>query len=145
MDPALVRIVWALMGFAGGFGFLLYIVMAFVVPEDEGVVPATTELDQLCLDRIARYKRPKDYRFVDSLPTNAYGKVLKRELRERLVAEGFNSIDVDSPKSKALWPRVARDVRQPLKQKALKSAWAIGRGEKSKAVVRGAKGGRYSR
>ncbi len=33
---------------------------------------------------IARYKRPKDYRFVDALPTNNYGKVLKRELRERL-------------------------------------------------------------
>ena len=40
-----------------------------------------------CLDSIARFKRPKEYRFVDSLPTNNYGKVLKRELRERLQAE----------------------------------------------------------
>ena len=49
--------------------------------------PTVDDLDRLCLDRIARYKRPKDYRFVDSLPTNNYGKVLKRELRERLQAE----------------------------------------------------------
>lgn len=62
-------------------------VVAFVVPAD-GAAPTTAELDQLCLDTIARYKRPKEYRFVDALPTNNYGKVLKRELRERLIAEG---------------------------------------------------------
>jgi long-chain acyl-CoA synthetase len=28
--------------------------------------------------------RPKDYRFVDALPKNHYGKVLKTELRARL-------------------------------------------------------------
>ena len=56
-------------------------VVAFVVPE--GDPPPVDELDQTCLERIARYKRPKDYRFVDSLPTNNYGKVVKRELRER--------------------------------------------------------------
>jgi len=39
------------------------------------------ELDELCLEQIARYKRPKDYRFAASLPTNNYGKVLKTELR----------------------------------------------------------------
>lgn len=65
-------------------------VVAFVVPAD-GVdaadAPTVDDLDRLCLDRIARYKRPKDYRFVDSLPTNNYGKVLKRELRDRLRAE----------------------------------------------------------
>jgi phage shock protein PspC (stress-responsive transcriptional regulator) len=34
LDPSLVRIVWALLAFAGGFGLLLYIVMAIVVPEE---------------------------------------------------------------------------------------------------------------
>jgi acyl-coenzyme A synthetase/AMP-(fatty) acid ligase len=34
-----------------------------------------------------RFKRPKDQRFVDALPTNNYGKVVKRELRDRLRAE----------------------------------------------------------
>lgn len=62
-------------------------VVAFVVPVDAASPPAVEELDQLCRDHIARYKRPKDYRFVESLPTNNYGKVLKRELRDRLDRE----------------------------------------------------------
>ena len=59
-------------------------VVAFVVAADPAAAPTVEELDQLCLDHIARYKRPKDYRFVESLPINNYGKVLKRELRRRL-------------------------------------------------------------
>ena len=41
------------------------------------------ELDAHLLDQIARFKRPKRYVYVDELPKNSYGKVLKRELRER--------------------------------------------------------------
>ena len=55
--------------------------MAFVVPRDEA--PSEADLDATCLARIARFKRPKEYRFVPSLPTNNYGKVLKRELRQQ--------------------------------------------------------------
>ncbi|HEX7289937.1 MAG TPA: AMP-binding protein [Conexibacter sp.] len=40
-------------------------------------------LDDLCLERIARFKRPKDYVFVEALPKSNYGKVLKTELRKR--------------------------------------------------------------
>ena len=47
-------------------------------------------LDRLCLERIARFKRPKAYRTVDTLPRNAYGKVLKTALREWLAAEREN-------------------------------------------------------
>jgi len=55
--------------------------VAFVVLRDSGkVTPA--ELDALCLDNIARYKRPKDYKFVATLPKNNYGKILKTELRK---------------------------------------------------------------
>jgi acyl-CoA synthetase (AMP-forming)/AMP-acid ligase II len=61
-------------------------IVAFVVAESSAP-PSTADLDQTCLDRIARYKRPKEYRFVDSLPTNNYGKVVKRELREMLREE----------------------------------------------------------
>jgi long-chain acyl-CoA synthetase len=53
------------------------IVVAYVVGEVN-----RDDLDALCLDRIARFKRPKDYVFVSSLPKNNYGKVLKTELRE---------------------------------------------------------------
>jgi acyl-CoA synthetase (AMP-forming)/AMP-acid ligase II len=48
--------------------------------------PAEAELDALCLEHVARFKRPKRYVFVDDLPKNATGKVLKRELRERLAS-----------------------------------------------------------
>jgi len=62
-------------------------VVAFVVATDPTSAPSIDELDELCLAHIARYKRPKEYRFVESLPTNNYGKVLKRELREQLDQE----------------------------------------------------------
>lgn len=60
-------------------------VVAFVVTD--GAEPPKEELDRTCLDRIARFKRPKEYHFVESLPTNNYGKILKRELRDRLRGE----------------------------------------------------------
>jgi len=59
-------------------------VIAFVVLKGNLPNLRTDELDGLCLANIARFKRPKDYRFVDSLPKNNYGKVLKTELRKRL-------------------------------------------------------------
>lgn len=55
------------------------VVVAFIV----GTVDAAA-LDAHLLARIARFKRPKRYEFVDELPKNSYGKVLKRELRARL-------------------------------------------------------------
>src|SRR4051812_13960315 len=62
-------------------------VVAFVVPADGAAPPPVDDLDRTCLDRIARFKRPRDYRFVDALPVNSYGKVVKRELRDQLRAE----------------------------------------------------------
>ncbi len=66
-------------------------VAAFVVahPDGGGRAPAPEpgELDALCLEHIARFKRPRHYRFLDALPKNHYGKVLKTELRARLEAE----------------------------------------------------------
>jgi acyl-CoA synthetase (AMP-forming)/AMP-acid ligase II len=58
-------------------------VVAFVVAADRVAQPSVKDLDRTCLDHIARFKRPKDYRFVDALPANNYGKVVKRELRDR--------------------------------------------------------------
>lgn len=55
-------------------------VIAFVVAREGGKATAEA-LDALCLDNIARFKRPKAYRFVEALPKNNYGKVLKTELR----------------------------------------------------------------
>ena len=55
-----------------------------VLVRREGQVFDEHELDQFCLEHIARFKRPKRYVFVDRLPRNATGKVLKRELRAQL-------------------------------------------------------------
>jgi len=58
------------------------VVVAYVVGR-AGAALDPAALDRMCLDAIARFKRPKDYRFVQSLPKNNYGKVLKTELREK--------------------------------------------------------------
>jgi acyl-CoA synthetase (AMP-forming)/AMP-acid ligase II len=55
------------------------VVVAFIVGS-----ASAEELDAHLLERIARFKRPKRYEFVDEIPKNSYGKVLKRELRARL-------------------------------------------------------------
>jgi len=44
-------------------------------------------LDALCLAHIARFKRPRHYRFVEALPKNSYGKVLKTALRDLLAQD----------------------------------------------------------
>ncbi len=59
-------------------------VVAFVVAR--GAAPPEAELDRLCLAHIARFKRPREYRFVERLPRNHYGKVVKAELRALLAA-----------------------------------------------------------
>ena len=61
------------------------VVVAFVVLQP-GTELDTAALDAHCLAQIARFKRPKRYAFVDTLPKNNYGKVLKTELRARLAA-----------------------------------------------------------
>ncbi len=57
-------------------------VVAFVVARPDEALD-TASLDAICLEHIARFKRPRSYRIVDSLPKNSYGKVLKTKLREQ--------------------------------------------------------------
>lgn len=54
-------------------------VVACVVSSGEDVRPE--ELDALCLERLARFKRPREYIFLEDLPKNSYGKIVKRDLR----------------------------------------------------------------
>jgi long-chain acyl-CoA synthetase len=56
-------------------------VVACIVARPEQKVSAE-ELDALCLSAIARFKRPRGYVFLETLPKNNYGKVLKTELRK---------------------------------------------------------------
>ena len=57
------------------------IVVAYLVVADGSIVDPSA-LDDFCIDNLARFKRPKHYYFIDSLPKNNYGKVLKTALRE---------------------------------------------------------------
>ena len=57
-------------------------IVAFIVGD-----ATEAELDRLCIESIARFKRPKTYVRLAELPKNNYGKVLKTELRARLAAE----------------------------------------------------------
>ena len=54
---------------------------AVVVLKDEDSL-SETEIINHCRQNLARYKIPQSVVFVDEIPHNATGKVLKRELRE---------------------------------------------------------------
>jgi fatty-acyl-CoA synthase len=54
---------------------------AFVVPK--GGKPSEDELKKYVKSNLANFKVPREFEFIDELPRNATGKVLKRELRER--------------------------------------------------------------
>jgi 2-furoate---CoA ligase len=60
-------------------------VVAVVVPDGE---LTAEELDAICLssEALARFKRPREYRFVESLPKSPSGKILRRLLREEAPA-----------------------------------------------------------
>jgi acyl-CoA synthetase (AMP-forming)/AMP-acid ligase II len=47
-----------------------------------GMTATADELTALCLSRLAGYKKPRSYEFVDELPRDAAGKLLKRQLRD---------------------------------------------------------------
>jgi fatty-acyl-CoA synthase len=53
-----------------------------------GTPPARESLDAFLGERLAKYKLPRAYVFVEALPRTPYGKVLKDELRARYAAEG---------------------------------------------------------
>ena len=55
--------------------------VAFVALRPDAAVTADALMEH-CRVRLARYKVPKDITFLDALPRNPSGKVLKRELRD---------------------------------------------------------------
>ncbi len=59
--------------------------IAFLVAGDEP--PAVEEVTAFLEARLARYKVPREFVFVDVLPRTPYGKVVKGELRERYLGE----------------------------------------------------------
>ena len=64
------------------------VVVAFIVVDTAfETIPSVETLDAHCIEAIARFKRPKHYRFVSELPKNSYGKVLKTVLRESFASD----------------------------------------------------------
>lgn len=57
------------------------VVVAYVTPR-KGSELNSEVLEQYCLEKMARFKRPKEYRFLDTLPKNSTGKILKTSLRQ---------------------------------------------------------------
>jgi len=54
-----------------------------IVVTKKGASTTAEELIAFCKKHIAGYKAPKSVEFIDSLPKNPSGKILKRELREK--------------------------------------------------------------
>lgn len=63
------------------------IVTAYIVADSEGLNPQT--LDYFCKvhKRMPSYKRPRKYVFVNKVPKNSTGKILRRKLREGVYTE----------------------------------------------------------
>ena len=59
-------------------------VLAFVVLRS-GERATAEEIAAFCEGRLARFKCPKEIRFVDSLPKSPIGKILRKELRTQVV------------------------------------------------------------
>lgn len=60
--------------------------VALVVPADPSSLPDAAELQAFVGDRIASYKCPRRYEFVESVGRNTMGKVNKRRLRDEYLA-----------------------------------------------------------
>lgn len=58
-----------------------------VVRQRPGATVREKELLDLCRNHVASYKKPRFFRFQDSVPKNAYGKTLKRELKATIIEE----------------------------------------------------------
>jgi len=54
-----------------------------IVSLREGKKLTEEEIINFCKGYLASYKKPKSVEFIEAIPKNAYGKVLKRELREK--------------------------------------------------------------
>jgi fatty-acyl-CoA synthase len=61
-------------------------VMAWVKPR-EGAQPSDEALAAFCRGKIATYKIPRYWKFVDSFPMTVTGKIQKFKMRETAVAE----------------------------------------------------------
>lgn len=70
-------------------------VMAVIVKRDAALTE--TDVREHCRKILTGYKRPKQIRFIDELPKNNVGKILRRELRARYVGSGQANLASENP------------------------------------------------
>ena len=58
-------------------------VKCFVVPKNESLTEA--ELMEYCREHLAKYKLPKTIEFLEELPKNTTGKILRKALKEQVL------------------------------------------------------------
>jgi len=61
--------------------------VAAVVVARPGAQLDAAELSDFCRQRLATFKKPELFHFVDALPKNQMGKVLKKDLRAQLAGQ----------------------------------------------------------
>ncbi len=67
-----------------------------IIVRDRAHAATASELDRWVRERLAGYKAPRRYAFVEALPQGASGKTLKRRLREELVLGRIRAEDLGS-------------------------------------------------
>jgi fatty-acyl-CoA synthase len=75
--------------------------VAFVLPK-QGCRPSREDLAEFLSQRLAKYKIPKDFVTVASLPRTPYGKVRKNELRQAYVEGLIESVNPSPAKQNVL-------------------------------------------
>jgi len=53
-----------------------------VIPK-KGTKPTEEEIMEYCRENLASFKRPRSVIFVDDLPRNPMGKLVKKDIREK--------------------------------------------------------------
>jgi acyl-CoA synthetase (AMP-forming)/AMP-acid ligase II len=63
-----------------------------VISVKEGAAVTGEEIINFCKEKLARYKAPKSVEFVEAIPKNPSGKILKRELRDKYWEESDRKV-----------------------------------------------------
>ena len=63
------------------------VAVAFVRPAGDTAAPSASALRSHCRERLAPYKTPQHWVFLDEFPLTASGKIQKFKLRDRFIAE----------------------------------------------------------
>ena len=58
------------------------VVVAVLIPNKDSATPSDADMTVFVKERLASYKAPSSYEWVDELPRNHLGKVLKTDLRD---------------------------------------------------------------